>query len=703
MSKRPQYYIKKHKQKNMADNLKTSEHYGAELPPVPHIGGDLLSPEAQSGPEGRLEAASDVLDTIKQLPGDLDGHVADLVESANHFFTDQTTSSALGHAVEADTVGVLHLLDGPEADATVRELVASPIEPLGEALSDLQATDPTGLAVEAVVDMIDRAVDHPPENYWPDKFHVEKLIDPVKTAREYLEAMGGDVTNEALLAVANRITRERPTGLVGLNYMKRTLAHSNNDKPARLRQVESFARADMERTEIITHAGVGVLLASLDIGTALDKIAGEQSPGLMHLASLQSENRMDFEDDSIEAHYNAIRIIAESSGVSPLDWIKMVAAGRGDSLPWAAQQYAAKPELPKLVVFEVLNRDREQFDAALRKNEMSISQRVEQQSHFRETLNGALEILMQTPEARKLAQRFMEGDIQKYGFDKKFLSLRRPKPKAFNEKGFNSALHYLTIATEVGIDKMVDLNHSLGIVNFCAYSAESLNNMREILINPSGRHEVSLYIRGQDGDHNGAFMNELTGHYLSNTLAFEVGTAKDLERVERMVTKLGLPIGKVTLAGHGGDLGIYLSSHLRIERNERALRKQKSLISLIDRIVPDGSGEKNVLLISCSQGCEYYQGRSMAQILAHVTDGNVVVEAAPRVSYTYDTEVHGEKRVMTNRYFEISDTLNLFRAIPGVKRLVDNLRRQDRMKAGTLRVSKQGTTPNDSGIVKIGA
>ena len=27
--------------------------------------------------------------------------------------------------------------------------------------------------------------------------------------------------------------------------------------------------------------------------------------GLMHLASLQSENRMDFEDDSIEAHYNA--------------------------------------------------------------------------------------------------------------------------------------------------------------------------------------------------------------------------------------------------------------------------------------------------------------------------------------------------------------------------------------------------------------
>ena len=198
-------------------------------------------------------------------------------------------------------------------------------------------------------------------------------------------------------------------------------------------------------------------------------------------------------------------------------------------------------------------------------------------------------------------------------------------------------------------------------------------------------------------------MNELTGHYLSNTLAFEVGTAKDLERVERMVTKLGLPIGKVTLAGHGGDLGIYLSSHLRIERNERALRKQKSLISLIDRIVPDGSGEKNVLLISCSQGREYYQGRSMAQILAHVTDGNVVVEAAPRVSYTYDTEVHGEKRVMTNRYFEISDTLNLFRAIPGVKRLVDNLRRQDRMKAGTLRVSKQGTTPNDSGIVKIGA
>ena len=35
-----------------------------------------------------------------------------------------------------------------DRDATVQELVASPIEPLGEALSDLQATDPTGLAVE---------------------------------------------------------------------------------------------------------------------------------------------------------------------------------------------------------------------------------------------------------------------------------------------------------------------------------------------------------------------------------------------------------------------------------------------------------------------------------------------------------------------------------------------------------------------------
>ncbi len=309
---------------------------------------------------------------------------------------------------------------------------------------------------------------------------------------------------------------------------------------------------------------------------------------------------------------------------------------------------------------------------------------------------------MAGPEAQRLGTSFMAGDVRKYGFDRQHDPEIGKVSTALNRLGYKTCINYMENVVSLGADEIVALNRDLGTVNFGSYTLGTLQSMRDIITNPGDHPEISIIVRGNDGDPNGAINDLVSGHNLRDTLIFEINTQQGLEKIEATVASLGVKIKKVTLAGHGGASGLHVSSRLTIARDKDKLAENSPLLAIMNRITPDQSGAKNVFLASCSQGRRYDGKGSTAEALASVADADLVVEAASRVAYIGDSGEHGAKVVRTNAYYETARSLKRLKALPGVKSLVAYLDSSDRQRNGTVRVTQKGTTPNPSGIVSIG-
>lgn len=272
-----------------------------------------------------------------------------------------------------------------------------------------------------------------------------------------------------------------------------------------------------------------------------------------------------------------------------------------------------------------------------------------------------------------------------------------------NERGWHTVTKYIDNAAVLGSDRLVALNKELGVVNFGSYSLATLETQEDILHNPQNHKNISLFVRGVDGDHNN-FGSALSRQMeFKDTLIYEIRDEKDLESLDRKVASLRVSVTKLSLLGHGDEKGIALSNTCLMKRDTEALSKMTGLHRLINRIRPDPFGNKNVLLLSCSQGVKYDQHGSMAEILSRVADSDITVEAAPGVMYAYRGKDSGEVKVVVHPYYEVVQLLKKYDRYPGVKRLIKRLDDIDRRRAGSLRVSKNATQKNMSGNVRIGA
>ncbi len=176
-------------------------------------------------------------------------------------------------------------------------------------------------------------------------------ISPSEQAAQYLERTGGIATPEAIQAIVSRIEAEKDKdgpAKIGPNYAQRVLETIGDDQSAKLDRVESFARADINGSEVLRPETASILLMSLHQETIAGKLTKEESPELMHLADIQSKLPIDFYDPYIIAHRRALRVIVETTGLPATEWIKRVKAGSAEDLPDAAKRYAAMPETPRL-------------------------------------------------------------------------------------------------------------------------------------------------------------------------------------------------------------------------------------------------------------------------------------------------------------------------------------------------------------------
>lgn len=532
---------------------------------------------------------------------------------------------------------------------------------------------------------------------------------PRERAELLAEKMGGDVSPDVLHQIEERIKRasgEAP--LLGRNYTQNILNATGDDYELKLRQIIEFARRDMSGQEVLSFDAVEVLLGNVTKAT-LNKKKQESGVGdeLCYLAGIQAESEVNFGNQSnVRAHCKALRVLEAATDTLPIAWLKMLRKGTGGDIPEEVKRYVAKPEFIHLALEDVKHRfdSEESFRACFSEKGGTVAERKKKQREVMETINGALEALMEdSDESRRLLQIFKYGDIKTYGFDSAIDESTGEKTSALNERGWHTVTEYIDNAAVLGSDRLVALNKELGVVNFGSYSLATLETQEDILHNPQNHKNISLFVRGVDGDYNSAGSALSRQMEFKDTLIYEIRDEKDLESLDRKVASLRVSVTKLSLFGHGDEKGIALSNTCLMKRDTQALAKMTGLHRLINRIRPDPFGNKNVLLLSCSQGVKYDQHGSMAEILSRVADSDITVEAAPGVMYAYRGKDSGEVKVVVHPYYEVVQLLKKYDRYPGVKRLIKRLDDIDRRRAGSLRVSKNATQKNMSGNVRIGA
>lgn len=102
-----------------------------------------------------LETASEVFKLVEGLGGDVDKNMADLVEHTNEFAKSHPGDKSWNEAKIADIAGAYKVLQGGDIDDTARTLGEQPEGPLGAALGEINAADPSGEAVQVVTGAID--------------------------------------------------------------------------------------------------------------------------------------------------------------------------------------------------------------------------------------------------------------------------------------------------------------------------------------------------------------------------------------------------------------------------------------------------------------------------------------------------------------------------------------------------------------------
>lgn len=135
-------------------NVEQFEAEVAAMPDTSENGDDSV--ETLETPKSDLEKAGEVFGMVKELGGDTDATMADLVRSANEFAEVNTDSpEASDEAKIADEAAAYKILEGGDTDDTARTLGEQPLPPLETALSEIAEADSSGEAIQTIVRVLD--------------------------------------------------------------------------------------------------------------------------------------------------------------------------------------------------------------------------------------------------------------------------------------------------------------------------------------------------------------------------------------------------------------------------------------------------------------------------------------------------------------------------------------------------------------------
>ena len=631
-------------------------------------GVSVLTPEQErrENAVARLESAERRLEVIAEEVGveGLDSAVAGYVEAVS------ATDVEPINQLEGAEVGVSEIITYPKDSVeTAGALNNVPTEVLGEVLREVEAA-----AGDEAVEMIIDAVED--NDGAGKKEHV----------REPIEVVSSEQIAESFQHIKGEVFRYN---------------HALSLLQMEMRGEATFD--DDALKEIASHTTLEMLLGKKYVIDADGKVEIHASQEALHLANRIAARP--FEDKELHMHLGAVRILSVEVGSSN-EWRQRLNAG--EQLPDAVRTYAELRQFPGIDFFaryrdEILPDVKESLDTS-----KSLKERRDLQEKFRteasKTINAlyGIEDWDDAPEQiKQMVIGFKQGDIKSYGYNK-------GEQGVFNIRGVEAICGYISNVNSIGSDNAAKLNGLFGTINFASYKRETLSAVLNYVENPTAYPSVDIIIRGQNGDHNGAFHELLRNRELVKTLVFEIGRPQEIEVINALLDKNGTAVGKVTLAGHGGRDGLRLSPNCLIGRMYEGGTRSvpSSLVRVMERITPDDNGDKPVVLSSCSQGRRYNMGAtpSLADTISYLIPGSRV-EAAPRVSYFSKVVngAEGDVQVLIDKHYELAEILKKYEKYPGVGFLIGKLTHRNRMRQGSVEVHNGRRRRDNTGIVNIGA
>ena len=630
----------------------------------------ILTPEAEQleKARARLEAAADKLNMIESVSGleALDEVVAGLVEDAN-----ESPDITHGEKLGVVGVGVSEIRTYPKDSlSTARELDDTSVEDLSIVLKDLNEVAGSD-AVEAVVGAIEAAAegDQPPDaqdqmQREPSGERKDTPVLPYETVIELMRAEApDDRTRNALKLLEDEIGGKAQLDVASV----RTI----------------FEMAPLANFQSLISNG---------------------SPEVIHLtqriAEIPSRHISTNEVINQQLHANNLKLIEHQIGNDATTWRTKERAG--EDIPRAAKEYIAQGQIASLYL-----RNAEQFYSSAMTGDgapKTVDHHLEIYNRAtKRAIEYALDIvdgseLEANPARGKMAKAFMQGDINQYGFEVHTNS-DGTGIRCLNLKGSEAVRRYVANIDRLGAGGAEAIHEHFGIINFGRYEPKLMASMADMVDHPPVGRDLSVIVMGQSGDHNGFVGGTMKGQSLENTVVYEVETAEQLAAAARSLDKLGGKYKQLTVVGHGGEAGLDLSQSLMLGGDLYEL-SHNPINDIIERLEPNESGDKEVLLFSCSQGKRNGRKKSTAEQLSRVHRDRIRVEAAPRLMRSEPTAEVGVRKMY---YRSIADAIAP--STPFARKLIEKiaLQYQNKFRYQKVVIERGQRKKTRDGNVRIGA
>lgn len=587
-------------------SLRFLDRFKAKVAAMPDEPEGLGMPEALDTPKSDLEKAGEVFGVVEGLGGDVDAHMADLVTSAGVFAAAKPGDEEAYHeTVIVDEAGAFQILKGGDSDDTAEALGEQPVEPLGEALAEIAQSDPSGEAVKVVAEAIDKA----------------KGVEPCESRL----GLGVQAIIEDL-----RLQRER----VGYSYSQRDAyevnqVHYENGGLARVEQALRDPGLDVTSKAALIDELYNVRQHQVEM--FIDRYDPE--PELM-VESAESRMYWLFNDlpasqlkemmglpavDKKRVGYILNKLIAECERRNPLR-AKLLRA-RSEGYDTVTDKFAA------IEAGNIKDDSITRLDTLVERDPSKEALRIEDTVVDFLAKDHGLPLVQATEMVVAMRGRCSHPVSDGVSAE------RRLVPNLLQAE----ALRIKAAIEEVGIQKVMELRETCGIVNIAELSLQQLDRMARFvdsdgaLLEELRQKEVCVILRDATHDWNGGYrgMNKTYETTDGATLIFEVSTLMDegnqVASFVDILDKAKIRPSVLVVAGHGRAGAVFMGTSRKAlipvvprlsppQAEKRYVTfAETRLDTLIGNMKPDRDGNCSIIYKSCSQ----------AAALAHEDDSTL--------------------------------------------------------------------------------
>jgi len=644
-------------------NMPTHHELGfeSEMPGATGASVEVVTPrqeqlrELQERATQHFETAGNIGIALSEVEGRLEDIVNEFVTAANEEAVRKPSEETFEEAVIADEVGMSEIIEsGQDSIGIAMVLIQQPEGPLEQAFKE----------AESIVDDV----------------NIDKVTEAIKRVGE----------SEHQSSAVKELTHEDVQVLM-----------DTEDEHARMANGLSLLADELAGRSTMTMGAIRILfdrMPFIDLESLITSGSSEVAHLAERIAQVPSRKFDSGNPCYTELHAKNLRLIEHQMGAGAITWREKLR--KGEELVPAANLYVERGQIGSMLLYDA----GETLERGLRQD-TSDKSKIDNNKMYAQSVGAVLEYTLdyagsgsQDFDVRaSMSGSMLQGDLLQYGLTKTKLD-NGEDGWFINEKGIGALRRYVENIEQLGIENAQRIHERFGIVNFGRYEPQLLVSMNEMLEHPHIGRDLSVIVLGKTGDHNAAFMEMMKNRPLKNTVVFEVETTDDVAEVARALDRLGGIYQRLTLAGHGGEDGLFLSQSLSVGGYDSNLRTMADnpINNIIERLAPNQDGNRDLVLYSCSQGKRYRGKNSTAETISEIQLDRVKIEAAYDVmtpgstgkideTVFYNRPLHSLATRIAEKYPKSEDRINkLFRQFQG-KVVIEGGKRM-KTKNGIVRI-----------------